>query len=211
MEFTTEQQAFIDASFGKRFAEIQAKAEAKRVEDIAAVKAELAAQIAAKDSELAETKKASGSKKDVDDSAAVARVAALEQKWKQANERAARESLKSIAAELNAVNAEHVASLINGNVKIDEDGNFTVINAAGQPRLNAESKPMAIREYMTEFLTEYPHHVKASGQTGAGSTSAVGLHGAGAALKTVKRGDFLKLSAVEQMKFATTAGNTITD
>lgn len=200
---TPEQQAVVDASFNKRFAELNAKAEVKTNEAVALAEARYKEQSAKLEMELSELKKGNGKGK-VDDSAVVARLAAFEQRWKQSNERAARGELKSIAAELNAVNAEQVAALIGGHIRYDDEGNPTVVNAEGKPRVNAENNAMGIKELVTEFLAANPHFVKASGTVGAGSargTSAGSTKG-----KEMKRGDFDKMLALEKMQFVKTGG-----
>lgn len=211
LPLTPEQQAVVDASFGKRFAEIQTRSEARLKEELAAAEGKFKEQIAGMETELAELKKkaASGHKDKVDDSAVIARIAAVELKWKQANERAARENLKSIAAELNAINSEQVAVLISAQVKIGDDGNLIVINAEGTPRLNADNKAMTVKELVAEFLGNNPHFVKAGGQPGAGSQGSKGT--ASGEVKTIKRGEFDKLPPAEQMKFARTTGSQVID
>lgn len=209
---TAEQQTVVDASFNKRFAELNAKAEVSKNEAVAIAEAKYREQFAKLEMELAELRKGNGNgngKGKVDDSAVVARLAAMEQKWKRANERAAKEQLKSIAAELNAVSAEQVAALIGGHIKYDDDGNPTIINAEGTPRLNADSKAMGVKELVAEFLSANPHFVKASGTTGAGSVGAKSTGAAGMA-KIMKRGVFDSMTPGEKMTF-TKAGGTLTD
>ncbi len=204
MEFTPEQQTFIDSLINKRAAEIKSKAEDKAKDDIAAAQAAAEAKAAASlkektaafEKELAEAKIKG---KEVDDRAVTERIAAMELKWKQANERAARENLKSIAAELNAINSEQVAALIGAHIQAGDDGRLTVINAEGKPRVNAENKAMTVKELVGEFLNANPHFVKAGGSPGAGSPGAQGPGSSGGP-KTMKRADFNALSVEERMK-----------
>lgn len=213
MEFTAEQQAFIDNLINKRVAEIKSRAEKEGKDGIdaavAAAEARFKEQTAAKDKELADLKASGGKGKEVDDSAVTARIAAMEQKWKQANERAARENLKSIAAELNAVNAEQVAALIGSHVQTGDDGNLTVINAEGKPRINAENKAMTVKEMISEFLAGNSHLVKAGGQPGAGSSGAKGPGNSGAE-KTIKRNAYDKMAPQAKMDYIK-GGGALTD
>lgn len=174
MDITPEIQAHFDAQFNKRFAEIQAKAEAKRVEDIAAVKAELAAQIAAKDTELAELakKQAGGSKDNVDLTALQETVAALKADKIKNIELARKNQMLAAAAKFNAVNAEQAAILASPYLRSEDDGRLSVVNEKGEVRLNAEGKPMSSDEFMSEFLNGNPHLVRAAVNTGAGTKAS---------------------------------------
>lgn len=174
MDITPEIQAHFDAQFNKRFAEIQAKAEAKRVEDIAAVKAEFATQIAAKDAELAELakKQSSGSKENVDLTALQETVASLKADKVKNAELARKNQMLAAAAKFNAINAEQAAILASPYLRSEDDGQLTVVNDKGEVRLNAEGKPMTSDEYMSEFLSGNPHLVRAAVNTGAGSKAS---------------------------------------
>src|SRR3990167_4177282 len=193
MEFSTEQQAFIDDLISKKYTEAYTKAGEKAKTDIAEavsraeVKYKSDIDALKKDNEVL---KSAGGK--VDDKAVPERIAAIEGQLKQAREAADKGKLESIAAKMNAVNPEQVAVLIRQHIKTDDNGNLIIVNAEGQPRVNADSKPMTENELFKEFLDGNPHLVKASGSTGAGSTGSTGSN-TGAA-KTIKRGDFDKLS-----------------
>ncbi|MBI5561916.1 MAG: hypothetical protein HY894_03550 [Deltaproteobacteria bacterium] len=210
MDIPAEIQAHFDGVFNKRFAEVSAKSEAKLKEEIAAVEGKFLAQIAAKEKELAEVKAAGEKKgKGVDDSAVNERIAAIEAKLKKANETAIKGLLESAAARLNAVDPEQVAILARMKTRTDGDGNLTVVNAEGLPRLNAANKPMTADELLKEFLDANPHLVKASGPTGAGSTGAA--HQTTGAAKTMKRAEFDKLPPEHQRAFAISPGAKILD
>lgn len=201
MEFTAEQQAFIDTSFNKRFSEIQAKAEAKRLEDIAAVKSEFTAQIAAKDAELTELvkKQASGSKDNVDLTALQETVASLKADKVKNAELARKNQMLAAAAKFNAINAEQVAILTSPYLRSEDDGRLTVMNEKGEARVNAEGKPMTSDEYMSEFLSGNPHLVRAAANTGAGSRAS--------AFSDTNTADiFSKLPPIERINAARMAG-----
>lgn len=201
---TPEQQLAVDVSFNKRFADINAKAEV-RIEDAvkertAKLEAELSTLRLAKDN---------GKDNGKDDSAVVERIAAVEKKWRQANERAAREHLKSIAAEMNAINAEQVAALIGGDIRLDDDGHPSVVNAEGKTRMNADNKQMSVKELVSEFLSANAHFVKASGTTGSGSQGA--KTGGSGGKTQVTRMEFDAMSLDERMKTARLPGVVFTD
>lgn len=179
MEFTAEQQAFIDTMINKRVAEIKSKAE-KEAKDgidaaVAAAEARFKEQTAIKDKELADLKAkvAGGDRGGEDLTAMKERVAALEADKVKSRDLARKAQLLTAASELGAVNGEQAAVLVSPFIKSGDDGQLSVVNPEGQTRLNAEGKPMTVKEFMTEFLTGNPHLVKAGGQTGAGSRGAM--------------------------------------
>lgn len=208
MEFTPEQQAFIDDLISKKYTEAYAKAGEKAKTDIAEavsraeVKYKSDIDALKRDNEI--LKNAGGR---VDDKAVTERIAAIEGQLKQAREAAAKGKLESIAAKMNAVNPEQVAVLIRQHLKTDDNGNLAVVNAEGQPRVNAENKPMTSEELFKEFLDGNPHLVKAASSTGAGSTGSTGIN-TGAA-KTIKRGDYEKLSPQAKSDFIKTGGKPV--
>ena len=208
MEITPEIQAHFDGIFNKRFAELQAKNETKIAEAAADAMAKAEAKYKADIAVLKadnETLKAAHGK--VDDRAVTERIAAIEGRLKQATEAAAKNKLESIAAKMNAVNPEQVAVLVRQYIKTDDNGNLVIVNAEGQPRLNAASKPMTGEELFKEFLDNNQHLVKASGSTGAGSTGATGFR-EGAA-KTIKRGEYEKLSPQAKSEFIKAGGTPV--
>ena len=202
MEFTPEQQAFIDASFNKRFAEVNAKAEKTLQEAVASAETKYKEQSATIEKELAELKKkvASGGDKGSDDLTALkARLATLEADKIKSLEMARKAQLLTVASELNAVSGDQVAMLVSPYIK-SEEGQLSVINAEGQARLNGEGKPMAIKEFVTEFLAGNPHLVKVSGTPGAGSQGNRGE------ANPAKQEALLKLPPAERITAARAAG-----
>src|SRR4030066_1107185 len=201
MEFTPEQQAFIDASFNKRFAEVNAKAEKALQEAVASAETKYKEQSAAVEKELAEMKKkaASGDKGNDDLTALKARLATLEADKIKSLEMAQKAQLLTVASELNAVSGDQVAMLVSPYIK-SEEGQLSVINAEGQARLNGEGKPMAIKEFVTEFLAGNPHLVKVSGTPGAGSQGNRGE------ANPAKQEALLKLPPAERITAARAAG-----
>ena len=201
MEITPEIQAHFDGIFNKRFAELQAKGETKTQEAVLAAEAKYKEQIAAKETELAELKKNAGGDKgnNEDLTALKARLAVLEADKIKSDEQAREAHLLTAAAELNAINGKQVAQLVSPFIRA-ENGQYSVINAEGQTKLNGEGKPMTVKEYVGEFLTNNPHLVKAPGGPGAGSKGAQFGNGA------VNNDALLKLPPVERIIAARAAG-----
>lgn len=211
MDFTPEQQTFIDGLVNKKYTEAYAKAKEKYDLSLAEMTINNKAETDKHNAETAKFKSdfdaLKASKGGVDDKAVTERIAAIEGQLKQAREAAVKGRLESIGARMNAVNPEQVAVLIRQFLKTDDSGNLTVVNADGLPRLNAASKPMTEDEVFKEFLDSNPHMVKASGSAGAGSTGGTAFN-AGAA-KTIKRGDYEKLSPQGKSDFIKTGGTPV--
>ena len=72
----------------------------------------------------------------------------------------------------NVIDSEEVAAFTARFIRLNDDNSFTVINEAGQERLNAHAKPMLVEEFIAEWLMARPHHLRPSGASGAGSMGA---------------------------------------
>ena len=69
----------------------------------------------------------------------------------------------------NVIDSEEVAAFTARFIRLNDDNSFTVLNEAGQERLNAHAKPMSVEEFIADWLTARPHHLRPSGIPGAGS------------------------------------------
>lgn len=165
-EFSPKQQKLVDDLIGKAFGKGMTKAEANNKEVLATLNAKI--------TELEANKGKNDDKgKNEDLTALKAGLEAITKELSDTKAMAARESLKSISAELNAINSEQVAILIAPFIKYD--GNKTsIVNSDGQARINSEGKEMTLTEFVKEFLGANPHLVKASSNNGSGSASAKG-------------------------------------
>lgn len=76
--------------------------------------------------------------------------------------------IRVAAAELGAINAEQVAALLDGTVKVDDAGKLLVITPeTGEARYSRDGTPLPLNEAVATFLTANPHMVKASSTTGS--------------------------------------------
>ena len=210
MEFSGEQQAFIDNMINKRVAEVRTAAEAKAKEEVATAEAKFKEASVAKDKELADLKakaESGGKGSDVDLTAMKAKLEELLAERKENLELARKSQLIAAASDLNAISAEQVAMLVSPHISGEKT--LTILGLEGKPRANDKGDPMTVKEYMAEFLATNPHLVKASGSQGAGSQGSKGNEQSGA--KTMKRAAYDKLSPLAQKTFALTPGNAITD
>lgn len=80
-----------------------------------------------------------------------------------------RKSLEEAARRQNAVDPEQVASLLEERVSLDENYEPVVVDGSGQVRFTQSGQRMTIDDLVREFLTDNPHHKKATLTGGAGS------------------------------------------
>ncbi len=73
----------------------------------------------------------------------------------------------------NVVDAEEVTELLRNRVRTEEDGSLTVAGLAGGVQVNGFGAPMTLEEFVGQWLSERPHHLRASGGGGAGSRGAL--------------------------------------
>lgn len=72
----------------------------------------------------------------------------------------------------NVVDAGEVAELIKDRVRVDDNGNMTVMGDTGAARINHTGLPMSVDEFVASWLGERPHHLRHTGSAGAGSQGA---------------------------------------
>lgn len=73
--------------------------------------------------------------------------------------------LLGAAAKYRAVNAEQVRTLLQGSVRLNEDGEVEVIDAKGSVRYNDRGEPITVEDLVDEFLKQNPHFVQSSPST----------------------------------------------
>ncbi len=65
----------------------------------------------------------------------------------------------------DVVDADEVVELIKGHVEMDEDGNISVANGSGGS--------VTLDEYVEEWLSQRPHHLRPRGTEGSGSRAVM--------------------------------------
>lgn len=68
--------------------------------------------------------------------------------------------LLSAAAKYRAVNAEQVKTLLQGNLRLNSDGEVEVVDAKGNVRYNDSGEPLLVDDLVGEFLKQNPHFVQ---------------------------------------------------
>ena len=150
------------------------------------------------EAQIAELKKVSKSEdgKGEDLTALKDNLTSIQNELNREREERYRAQVEAIAAELNAVNGAQVAILATPYLKM-VDGKLMVVNVEGQTRFNAAGQPMAVREFIGEFLNGNPHLIKASASAGAGSQGARFDSGAGGKPLTLES---VKGMSIEDLK-----------
>ena len=77
------------------------------------------------------------------------------------------------ASRQKAVNPQQVASLLKGQLRLNEAGGVDVVDQNGQVRYDDNGEPLKVSKLVNEFLTANPHFVQA-GPSGSGTGQGAG-------------------------------------
>lgn len=72
----------------------------------------------------------------------------------------------------SVVDAEEVVELLKDRVRVDDSGNLSVVGSTGASRIDHTGLPMSVEEYVGSWLSERPHHLRAPGGAGSGSSGS---------------------------------------
>jgi len=81
-------------------------------------------------------------------------------------------ALLRVISKHNVVDAGEVAELLKNRIKLDDDGNVTVVGSSGSTWIDSSGRPMGLDEFIGHWLGERPHHLRPTGPAGAGSSGA---------------------------------------
>lgn len=87
--------------------------------------------------------------------------------------------LFSAVGKQDVIDPQEVVSLLSSRMDTDDDGNVFVKGEGGSPKLNQHGEVQNVEEFVLEWLSERPHHLRGS-NGGAGS---LGGHGGGGSVK----------------------------
>lgn len=147
MEFTEQQQNHIDTLIKKKYNEAYTKAKTEANDTIAA-------------SELKYIEELTTLK---------GKVESLQNLSGDTTKRLRGALLKAEVAQLQVVDVNQVVKLLNENIITDDQQNLVVVDEAGNRRFTNEGQPLSVKEFVTQFIDENPHHKTASRSVGAGS------------------------------------------
>jgi hypothetical protein len=180
-------QTLIDAAVGRSSRQLRADLEVERTEktrvaaELATEKATKAAvktgtaeeQTQAARDEIERVK--AGHQTALD--AANAQIAARDREVIKAKSEAAsvrtEVAIQNAASKVPFVDLGVVMKLTKDQVQLDpETGRFTVVNEAGQPKLNSSFEPMSLDEFYTDFAAKNKYLVRGNVIAGTGSTES---------------------------------------
>jgi len=81
-------------------------------------------------------------------------------------------AILSAANKAGAINAQQVAALVKGQIRLGDDGNVEVIDNNGNPKYTEKGDPMTVENLVSGFIDENPHFRTATAG-GSGSVSNV--------------------------------------
>ena len=81
-------------------------------------------------------------------------------------------SLLSSASKNKAINPDQVVSLLQPQIKLNDEGNVEILDSKGLARYNSKGELFTTDELVQEFLTQNPHFVGAT-PSGSGTVSNV--------------------------------------
>lgn len=97
--------------------------------------------------------------------------AALEQ---QARRQSIERTVLAAATSHNAVAPDQVAALLRDQVRIGDDGKAFVAGPDGQPMTDGKGNQLSVEVFVSKFLENNPHFVRAAPGAGAGGRAATG-------------------------------------
>jgi hypothetical protein len=81
-------------------------------------------------------------------------------------------ALLKAVSRYNVVDGEEIVKLLEDRVRMDDEGNIVVVNSSGSARINDAGYPVGMDEFLSNWLSERPHHLRSTSAPGAGSTGA---------------------------------------
>ncbi len=86
-------------------------------------------------------------------------------------------ALLKAVSKYNVVDGEEIVKLLDDRVRMDDEGHVTVVNSSGSAKINDSGYPVAMDDFISQWLSERPHHLRSAGGAGAGSHGAGFTHG----------------------------------
>ncbi len=81
-------------------------------------------------------------------------------------------ALLKAVSRYNVVDGEEIVKLLEDRVRMDDEGNIVVVNSSGSAKINDAGYPVGMDEFLSNWLSERPHHLRSTSAPGAGSTGA---------------------------------------
>jgi len=88
-------------------------------------------------------------------------------------------ALLKAVSKYNVVDGEEIVKLLEDRVRMDDEGHVIVVNSSGSAKINDGGYPVGVDDYLSQWLSDRPHHLRSSGGAGAGSHGVGFDHGSG--------------------------------
>jgi len=86
-------------------------------------------------------------------------------------------ALLKAVSRYNVVDGEEIVKLLEDRVRMDDEGHIVVVNSSGSAKINDAGYPVGMDEFISQWLSERPHHLRSTAAPGAGSRCAGFGHG----------------------------------
>jgi len=84
--------------------------------------------------------------------------------------------LKSVS-KYNVVDGEEIVKLLEDRVRMDDEGHIVVVNSSGSAKINDAGYPVVMDDFLAQWLSDRPHHLRSGNGAGAGSHGVGFDHG----------------------------------
>ncbi len=88
-------------------------------------------------------------------------------------------ALLKAVSKYNVVDGEEIVKLLEDRVRMDDEGHVIVVNSSGSAKINDAGYPVGMDDFLSQWLSDRPHHLRSAGGSGAGSHGAGFDHGNG--------------------------------
>ncbi|MFQ5428518.1 MAG: hypothetical protein ACE5EZ_06005 [Thermodesulfobacteriota bacterium] len=86
-------------------------------------------------------------------------------------------ALLKAVSKYNVVDGEEIVKLLEEKVRMDDEGNVIVVNSSGSAKINDAGYPVGMDDFLSQWLSERPHHLRSGSGSGAGSHGVGFDHG----------------------------------
>jgi len=78
-------------------------------------------------------------------------------------------ALLKAVSKYNVVDGEEIVKLLEDRVRMDDEGHAIVVNSSGSAKINDAGYPVGMDDFLSQWLSDRPHHLRSAGNSGAGS------------------------------------------
>ena len=86
-------------------------------------------------------------------------------------------ALLKAVSKYNVVDGEEIVKLLEDRVRMDDEGHVIVVNSSGSAKINDAGHPVGMEDFLSQWLSDRPHHLRSGSAGGAGSHGVGFNHG----------------------------------